>query len=97
MTAVAASDQRSGRRRRFGLPAVSGSAFVLPGVVWLALFFIVPLAFIFVVSLGSRNELNQIVLDNPRWTTTRRRSTRSSCRRSSSRCSTRERRRSCRC
>ena len=65
MTAVAASDRAPARRRRFGLPAVSGSAFVLPAVVWLALFFIVPLAFIFVVSLGSRNELNQIVLDNP--------------------------------
>ena len=65
MTAVAASDRAPARRRRLGLPAVTGSAFVLPGVVWLALFFVVPLAFIFVVSLGSRNELNQIVLDNP--------------------------------
>ena len=65
MTAVAASDRAPARRRRLGLPTVAGSAFVLPGVVWLALFFVVPLAFIFVVSLGSRNELNQIVLDNP--------------------------------
>ena len=64
MTAVSASDRAPARRRRLGLPAVAGSAFVLPGVVWLALFFC-PLAFIFVVSLGSRNELNQIVLDNP--------------------------------
>jgi spermidine/putrescine transport system permease protein len=65
VTAVAASDRAPGRRRRLGLPAVAGSAFVVPGVVWLAIFFVVPLAFIFVVSLGSRNELNQIVLDNP--------------------------------
>ena len=65
MTAVAASEGAPARRRRLGLPRISGSAFVLPGVVWLALFFIVPLAFIFIVSLGSRNELNQIVLDNP--------------------------------
>jgi spermidine/putrescine transport system permease protein len=65
MTAVAASDRPAVRRRRFGLPAIGGSAFVLPGVVWLALFFIVPLAFIFIVSLGTRNELNQIILDNP--------------------------------
>jgi spermidine/putrescine transport system permease protein len=65
VTAVSASDRAPARRRRLGLPAVTGSAFVLPGVVWLALFFIVPLASIFVVSLGSRNELNQIVLDNP--------------------------------
>jgi spermidine/putrescine transport system permease protein len=65
MTSVAASDRAPGRRRRLGLPAISGSAFVLPGIAWLALFFIVPLAFIFVVSLGSRNELNQIVLENP--------------------------------
>jgi spermidine/putrescine transport system permease protein len=64
VTAVAASDAPA-RRRRLGLPRISGSSFVLPGVVWLALFFIVPLAFIFIVSLGTRNELNQIVLDNP--------------------------------
>jgi spermidine/putrescine transport system permease protein len=65
VTTVAATDRAATRRRRIGLPAISGSSFVLPGVVWLALFFIVPLAFIFVVSLGSRKELNQIVLDNP--------------------------------
>ena len=65
MTAVATTDSAYARRRRFGLPTISGSTFVVPGVLWLALFFIVPLAFIFVVSLGSRNELNQIVLDNP--------------------------------
>ena len=64
MTAVGATD-RPAVRRRFRLPAISGSTFVVPGIVWLALFFIVPLAFIFIVSLGQRNELNEIVLDHP--------------------------------
>ncbi len=36
---------------------------LLPGLGWLAVFFLVPLAFIFVVSLGSRDELHRIVLD----------------------------------
>ncbi len=36
---------------------------MLPGLGWLAVFFLVPLAFIFVVSLGSRDELQRIVLD----------------------------------
>ena len=36
---------------------------LLPGVLWLAVFFLVPLVFIFVVSLGTRDELHRIVLD----------------------------------
>jgi spermidine/putrescine transport system permease protein len=36
-----------------------------PGVGWLVLFFVVPLAFIFVVSLGARDELGRITLANP--------------------------------
>ncbi len=36
---------------------------LVPGVLWLAVFFLLPLAFIFVVSLGSRDELHRIVLD----------------------------------
>ena len=36
-----------------------------PGVGWLVLFFVVPLAFIFVVSLGSRDELSRVTLANP--------------------------------
>jgi spermidine/putrescine transport system permease protein len=36
---------------------------VLPAVAWLAIFFLLPLAFIAVVSLGSRDELGRIVLD----------------------------------
>ncbi len=39
--------------------------FVLPGLGWLALFFIVPLAIIFIVSLGERDRFGGIVLDQP--------------------------------
>ena len=42
-----------------------GTIVVLPAVVWLAIFFLLPLAFILVVSLGSRDELGRIVLDRP--------------------------------
>ena len=38
---------------------------VLPGVAWLVLFFVIPLVFIFVVSLGSRDALGRITLDQP--------------------------------
>ena len=41
-----------------------GTIVVLPAIVWLAIFFLLPLAFILVVSLGSRDELGRIVLDN---------------------------------
>jgi spermidine/putrescine transport system permease protein len=41
------------------------AALVLPGVTWLALFFIVPLGIIFVVSLGSRDALDRISLAQP--------------------------------
>ena len=37
----------------------------MPGVVWLVLFFVVPLALIFVVSLGDRDELGRITLAAP--------------------------------
>lgn len=36
---------------------------IIPGIGWLVLFFIVPLAFIVVVSLGRRDELHRIILD----------------------------------
>jgi spermidine/putrescine transport system permease protein len=36
---------------------------VVPGIAWLVLFFVVPLTFIVVVSLGRRDELHRIVLD----------------------------------
>lgn len=44
---------------------LGGVFFVLPGVVWLAVFFLVPLAFIFVVSLGTRDAAGHITLANP--------------------------------
>ena len=37
---------------------------LVPGVAWLTLFFVVPLAMIFVVSLGSRDALDRVVLDH---------------------------------
>ena len=39
--------------------------FILPGVVWLAVFFLVPLVLIFVVSLGTRDAGGHIILTNP--------------------------------
>jgi spermidine/putrescine transport system permease protein len=61
----AVADGRVARSRVPVLAGLGQSILVLPGVVWLALFFLVPLALIFVISLGTRNELHQIVLDNP--------------------------------
>jgi spermidine/putrescine transport system permease protein len=42
--------------------ALTSAVLVVPGVAWLILFFVVPLAMIFLVSLGSRDELDRIVL-----------------------------------
>ncbi len=64
-TTAAAADAVPTSSRRSPFAALRGSSLVLPGVAWLVLFFVVPLAFIFVVSLGSRDELHQIVLTNP--------------------------------
>ena len=51
---------------RAGLLArVRGTALVLPGVAWLALFFVVPLGFIFIVSLGQRDALDRVDLSQP--------------------------------
>jgi spermidine/putrescine transport system permease protein len=47
------------------LARLRGTALVLPGLVWLALFFIVPLAIIFIVSLGHRGALDRVDLSNP--------------------------------
>jgi spermidine/putrescine transport system permease protein len=44
---------------------LTGLAFVLPGVIWLALFFLAPLVIILVVSLGSRDAGGHITLANP--------------------------------
>ena len=47
------------------LARLRGTALVLPGVAWLVLFFGVPLAIIFVVSLGDRDALDRIDLSTP--------------------------------
>jgi spermidine/putrescine transport system permease protein len=44
---------------------LSGAIFVLPGVVWLVAFFLVPLVIIMVVSLGTRDATGHVTLANP--------------------------------
>ena len=51
-----ALDARAGDRLR-------NAALILPGIGWLVVFFLVPVAFIVVISLGQRDELHRIVLD----------------------------------
>ena len=52
------------RSRRSRLAARLGAfVFVAPGVIWLAIFFLVPLAIIFVVSLGTKDASGHVVLD----------------------------------
>jgi spermidine/putrescine transport system permease protein len=45
--------------------SLAGAVLLLPGIAWLALFFLLPLAIIFVVSLGQRDALDRVVLANP--------------------------------
>jgi spermidine/putrescine transport system permease protein len=45
--------------------SLGGLVLLLPGVVWLALFFVVPLGIIFIVSLGQRDALDRVVLSSP--------------------------------
>jgi spermidine/putrescine transport system permease protein len=52
----------AGRFARAG-DAFRNAVLIVPGLGWLLAFFLVPLAFIFVVSLGRRDELHRIVLD----------------------------------
>jgi spermidine/putrescine transport system permease protein len=47
------------------LERIRAAALVLPGIAWLVLFFVVPLGIIFVVSLGSRDALDRISLEQP--------------------------------
>lgn len=61
---AAASDLTSPARLA-PLAGLRRTALLLPGVVWLAVFCLLPLAFIFIVSLGTRDELHRIVLENP--------------------------------
>ncbi|MFL5680999.1 MAG: ABC transporter permease [Chloroflexota bacterium] len=42
---------------------LAAAAFVVPGVVWLGVFFLLPLAIILVVSLGSRDAAGHVVFD----------------------------------
>ena len=68
MTATTTTDAPPGVRSRSGpgvLQRVRGAGLVLPGVLWLVLFFVVPLVFIFVVSLGGRDALDRVDLSNP--------------------------------
>jgi spermidine/putrescine transport system permease protein len=53
---------RAGIRGR-AVEQLRNAILVLPGLGWLVLFFVVPLAFIVVVSFGTRDELRRIVLD----------------------------------
>ena len=47
------------------LERVRSAALVVPGTAWLVLFFVVPLVFIFIVSLGHRDALDRISLADP--------------------------------
>jgi spermidine/putrescine transport system permease protein len=38
---------------------------VLPGILWLFLFFVLPLAIIFVVSLGTKDRFGGVIMDSP--------------------------------
>jgi spermidine/putrescine transport system permease protein len=54
--------------RAYGVPIrerLAGLAFVLPGVAWLAIFFLVPLVIILIVSLGTRDATGHVILTNP--------------------------------
>ena len=57
---TAAPEARASRLAR-----LRGAGLVLPGVAWLVLFFVMPLAIIFVVSLGARDQLDRISFANP--------------------------------
>jgi len=56
---TAAAEHRPSLRSRF-----SGGLLVLPGVVWLLAFFLVPLLIIFVVSFGSKDATGHVVLND---------------------------------
>jgi spermidine/putrescine transport system permease protein len=47
------------------LARLRATGLVIPGVAWVVLFFVVPLALILVVSVGSRDALGRITLDQP--------------------------------
>jgi spermidine/putrescine transport system permease protein len=45
----------------------SDAVFLLPGLAWLVIFFAVPLAIIFVVSLGTRDQFGGVLLETLGW------------------------------
>ena len=58
--------RRAGSPGRGSLPhSIGGAIFVLPGVVWLAAFFLFPLVIILVVSLGTNDSTGHIDLSRP--------------------------------
>ena len=61
----ATSDARIGGRRSLALARLGGLAFVVPGVVWLAAFFLLPLVGILVVSLGTAGPGGRVDLSAP--------------------------------
>ncbi len=66
MTAPSAAVGRLGRRLRVARPTgLREWALLAPGIGWLVVFFVLPLAIIFVVSLGQRDALDRVVLTNP--------------------------------
>lgn len=69
--AVASADRASAAPATGGPGIVArlrATALVLPGVAWLVAFFVVPLAIIFVVSLGHRDALDRVDLSQPSLT-----------------------------
>jgi spermidine/putrescine transport system permease protein len=65
VTAESLSREREGSAGVGWRSSPAGAVLLLPGIAWLLLFFVVPLALIFVVSLGQRDALDRVVLGNP--------------------------------
>ena len=63
MTAGSLEPPRPAGTRLPAGDSLRNALLAIPGLGWLGLFFVVPLAFIVVVSLGTRDELHRIVLD----------------------------------
>jgi spermidine/putrescine transport system permease protein len=63
--ARAVANRPAGRRSGSPLRRLGGTIFVLPGVAWLAAFFLVPLVIIMIVSLGTNDANGHIDLSHP--------------------------------
>ncbi|MFL5779031.1 MAG: ABC transporter permease [Chloroflexota bacterium] len=57
---MAVANASRGWRQRFG-----GGVFIVPGVAWLAAFFLLPLLIIFIVSFGRNDATGHVVLGDP--------------------------------